>query len=246
MTVMHLQPLFYRIGLILSLVSVPLSSASAESKPGYKPRKRTKQKPVVVEKRHDPTALDRQLLPAPIFGATAAPVGGLMVDEAHWNPFAPAAAKHFTINGGTNAGLRSGDRLLVWRGNEQTVVAEVEVVSVREESAQIVVLRQPDPAKILPLDVEAVVAGDRVSLLMRAPDSIWPKTKKRRKMRRIVRKKQQPANTQKAAEAAPVPPGKDTIVIGGRELPRANAPGVSLTPAQLPEVKGSEQAKPED
>ena len=62
----------------------------------------------------------------------------------------------------------------------------------------------------------------------------------------LLRKKQQPANTQKAAEAAPVPPGKDTIVIGGRELPRANAPGVSLTPAQLPEVKSSEQAKPED
>ena len=45
--------------------------------------------------------------------------------------------------------------------------------------------------------------------------------------------------------AAPVPPGKDTIVIGGRELPRANAPGVSLTPAQLPEVKSGDQAKPE-
>ena len=169
-----------------------------------------------------------------------------MVDEAHWNPFNPAAAKHFTINGGINAGLRPGDRLLVWRGTEQTVVAEVEVVSVRDESAQIVVRRQPDPMKILPLDVEAVLAGDRVSLLMRAPDSIWPKVKKKRRARRIVRKKQQPANTQMAAEAAPVPPGKDTIVIGGRELPKANTPGVSLTPAQLPEVKTGEQSKAND
>ena len=246
MTVTHLQPLFHRIALILSLVSLPLGTSWAESKPGYKPRKRAKQKPEAPEKRHDPTALDRRLLPAPVFGATAAPVGGLMVDEAHWNPFDPAAPKHFTINGGKNVGLRSGDRLLVWRGTEQTVVAEVEVVSVRAETAQIVVIRKPNPAKILPLDIEAVVAGDRVSMLMRAPGSIWPEAQKKRKMRRIVRKKKQPANVQKAAEAAPVPPGKDTIIIGGRELPRANTPGVSLTPAQLPEVESSQQAKPEE
>ena len=245
MTAIHLQPVFYRMALVLSLVSLPLSSGYAESKPGYKPPKRVKKAPEAPEKRHDPTALDRRLLPAPMFGATTAPVGGLMVDEAHWNPFEPAAAKYFTINGGTNAGLRTGDRLVVWRGVQQTVVAEVEVVSVKAETAHIRVLRQPDPTKILPLDVAGILAGDRVSLLMRVSDSIWPKQPKKRRMRRIVRKSQQPVGTQKAAEAAPVPPGKDTIVIGGRELPRANPPGVSLTPAQLPEVKSGDQAKPE-
>jgi hypothetical protein len=175
-------------------------------------------------------------MPAPVFGKIKAPVGGLMVDEAHWNPLKPAAAKHFTINGGRNVGLRDGDRLIVWRGKHQTVVAEVQVVAVGDESAQVFVLRQPDPTKVLPLDVQGVMTGDRVSLLMRANDRIWPKPKQRKRVRRIVRK-QQLANVQKAAEAAPVPPGKDSIVIGGRELPKASVPGVSLTPAQLPEVK---------
>ena len=238
MTATNLQLKMVQLPLLLGLMGYPLDSAFAESRPGQKAQRRARAKRAVrAEKRHDPTELDRRLMPAPVFGKIKAPVGGLMVDEAHWNPLKPAAAKHFTINGGRNAGLRDGDRLIVWRGKHQTVVAEVQVVAVAEESAQIFVLRQPDPTKVLPLDVQGVMTGDRVSLLMRANDRIWPKPKSGKRTRRIVRKKQQPANVQRAAEAAPVPPGKDSIVIGGRELPKASAPGVSLTPAQLPEVK---------
>jgi hypothetical protein len=245
MTAMNLQPTILRCTLLAGLISCPLDSAFAESSPGQKSPRRSRAKRVIKpEKRHDPTELDRRLMPAPVFGKSKAPVGGLMVDEAHWNPLRPAAAKHFTINGGQNAGLRTGDRLIVWRGKHQTVVAEVEVVAVGQETAQIFVLRQPEPGKVLPLDVQGVITGDRVSLLMRANDSIWPKPKKRKRARRIVRKKQ-PSNIQKAAEAAPMPAGKDTIVIGGRELPKANAPGVSLTPAQLPEVGGQQGRKPD-
>ena len=41
-----------------------------------------------------------------------------------------------------------------------------------------------------------------------------------------------------------MPPGKDTIVIGGRELPKAAAKDVSLTPAQLPAVDEGTKGKP--
>lgn len=246
MTATHVHALMLRCALPLALLCAPLDVALAESKPGHTQRKRAKKKRVIKpETRHDPTALDRRLLPAPMFGPVEAPVGGLVVEEAHWNPFKPDAAKHFTINGGRNAGLRAGDRLMVWRGAAQTIVAEVEVVSLRDEQAHIRVVRQPDPAKILPLDVEAVLTGDRLSLLMRAPESIWPvKAKKKRRVRRIVRKKSQPSNAQIAAEAAPLPPGKDTIIIGGRELPKAGDSGVRLTPAQLPEVSSEGGGKP--
>jgi hypothetical protein len=244
MTAMNLQRKTLHLTLLLGLTGYPLGSAFAESRPGQKaPRAARAKRVVKPEKRHDPTELDRRLMPAPVFGKITAPVGGLMVDEAHWNPLKPAAAKHFTINGGRNVGLRDGDRLIVWRGKHQTVVAEVQVVALGEESAQVFVLRQPDPTKVLPLDVQGVMTGDRVSLLMRANERIWPKPKKRQRVRRIVQK-QQVAKVQKAAEAAPVPPGKDSIVIGGRELPKASAPGVSLTPAQLPEVKEQGVKKP--
>ena len=108
---------------------------------------------------------------------------------------------------------------MVWRGAAQTIVAEVEVVSLRDEQAHVRVVRQPDPAKILPLDVEAVLTGDRLSLLMRAPESIWPvKAKKKRRVRRIVRKSQ-PSNADRRRGGA-ASPGKDTIIIGGRSCRR--------------------------
>jgi hypothetical protein len=224
--------------LAFALVFGVSSQVNAESRPGAKRRpSRSKQRKVVAEKRHDPTALDRLLMPRPEFGAVAAPVGGLIIERSHWNPHAPKADKQFTITGGSSAGLRKGDRLIVWRGKAQTVVAEVEVVAVAEESSQVRVLRKPDPTKVLPLDVQAVIEGDRVSLLVRASNGIWPKPKKKRRRRRIINKKAQPEALRKAAEAEGLPPGKDSIVIGGRELPSAGARNVQLTPAQLPDVK---------
>ncbi len=237
---------FGRVSLTILVACGLSATAWAESKPGYRfpAAKRKARKKVVPEKRHDPTALDRRLLPAPNFGANTAPVGGLMVDEAHWNPFDPTASKKFTINGGSSAGLRKGDRLLVWRGRHQTVVAEVEVIALAEEKAHVRVLRRPDPSKVLPLELQAVMTGDRVSLLMRSDAAIWPQPKKKRRRRRIIRKKSTTAQVQKAAEPQALPPGKDTIVIGGRELPKASAKDVRLTPAQLPEVKNAEPPKP--
>ena len=81
--------------------------------------------------------------------------------------------------------------------------------------------------------------GDRVSMVMRARDDLWPKPKtKRRPRRRIIAKKGQPDTLRKAAEPARLPPGKDTIVINGRELPKQAANEVRLTPAQLPQAPG--------
>ena len=245
MTALHthrILPFIGRLGLSLALVLGLSATAMAESKPGQRIRKRHKPKKIVPEKRHDPTALDRRLLPAPNFGSNAAPVGGLMVDEAHWNHFNPAAPKQFTINGGTNTGLRKGDRLLVWRGRHQTIVAEGEVVSTSEEKAQIRVLRRPDQSKVLPLELQAVMTGDRVSLLLRADLEIWPKPKKK-KRRRIIRKKVEPEGVRNAAEPQALPPGKDTIIVGGRELPKPLAKDVKLTPAQLPEVNPGADSK---
>ena len=247
MTASHTQrmmPWLTRVSLTALLAFGLSAPAFAESKPGYRfpAAKRKARKKVVPEKRHDPTALDRRLLPAPDFGANAAPVGGLMVDEAHWNPFNPAASKQFTINGGSSAGLRQGDRLLVWRGRHQTIVAEVEVIALAEEKAHVRVLRRPDQSKVLPLELQAVMTGDRVSLLMRSDATIWQQPKKKRRRRRIIRKKSSSTQVRKAAEPQALPPGKDTIVIGGRELPKAAAKDVRLTPAQLPEVKKNEAA----
>jgi hypothetical protein len=225
-------------GLAFALVFGVSSQVTAESRPGAKrTTRRSKQRKVVPEKRHDPTALDRLLMPRPEFGAVAVPVGGLIVERSHWNPHAPSAEKQFTITGGSAVGLRKGDRLIVWRGKAQTVVAEVEVVAVAEENSQVRVLRKPDPDKVLPLDVQGVIEGDRVSLLMRASNEIWPKPKKKSRRRRIISKKVQPESLRKAAEAEGLPPGKDSIVINGRELPGAAARNVQLTPAQLPDVK---------
>ena len=247
MTALHIhriRPLIGRMSLSIAVAMSLSTSALAESRPGQRVKvHRHVKKKVVPERRHDPTALDRRLMPSPDFGGATTPVGGLMVDEAHWNPFDPAATKQFTINGGSSAGLRKGDRLLVWRGVHQTIVAEVEVVSVAEEKAQVRVLRQPDQAKVLPLELQAVMTGDRVSLLLRADTEIWPKPKKKRRRRRIVRKTQKAETLRKAAEPQAMPPGKDTIVIGGRELPKAAAKDVRLTPAQLPQVKEGTKGK---
>jgi hypothetical protein len=236
MTAFHLQ------SFCLAVITLLAPSMALGETLGPVRKQRRQVRKVHVEKRHDPTALDRRLLPSPQFGALAAPVGGLVVTDAHWDPFNPAAAKLYTITGGRGEGLRRGDRLLVWRGKNQVVVAEVEVVELGEETAQVKMVRQPDPTKVLPLDLRTVMAGDRVSMLMRARDDVWPKAKrKRRPRRRIIAKKGQPDTLRKAAEPAQLPAGKDTIVINGRELPKQAANEVRLTPAQLPEVQG--QAK---
>ena len=81
-----------------------------------------------------------------------------------------------------------------------------------------------------------------VSMVMRAHDDLWPKRKtKRRPRQRIIAKKGQPDSLRKAAEPAPLPPGKDTVVINGRELPKQGANEVRLTPAQLPQASGKAQ-----
>ena len=93
---------------------------------------------------------------APNFSATAAPVGGLLISDAFWDPHRPQAEKFYAVNGGSAHGLQIGDRLLVSRGQRRTIVAEVEVVALTEESARIRVVRRPDPLKVLPLAVEAL------------------------------------------------------------------------------------------
>ena len=235
MTVRHLHRLIAagaRIGLAASLlISGP---AMAESLDGKKPRRFRRAKKFEVEKPHKPTELDRLLLPAPDFLDAKAPVGGMVVSSVHWDPFRPEAEKFYTITAGSKDGLQMGDHLLIWRGAQKLTVAQVVVVSMAEKSSRVRVLRMPDPERNVPLRLQAVMEGDRVSLLMRGDAGIWPVKKKKRRRRKRIIKKVKPKPMAQAAATSALPPGKDSIVINGRELPKSAPAGVNLNPAQLP------------